>query len=548
MAEPVNIAAIDAGSNALRIVIARAESPHDVRVLATERFPVRLGHRAFTERRLDKKSMARAVKAFRHFRAVMEAYGVESYRAVATSAVREARNRKEFVARVLRKTGLHLEIIDGTEEARLVRAAVLGAVSPQLSPRLVVDLGGGSLEFNLLRPAAGLRYSRDPAIVDYSRTLPVGTVRLLESLQLRGAMSDDEVIEVRNYVLAMLRSSFRRPPNLAGALAVACGGNAEALAQFASGPAVRIRVGRGHQALNTLNIRLLRERLWDILSRDVPRRMKVFRVRKDRADVMAVAAIVFLTLARWLNLRSFLVPGVGVREGVLRDLVLEHFAADISAAEEKKARALMTAARWFAAKHHASARHNEQVQRLAISLFDQLTPLHRMGLPERRLLELGAVLHDIGHFINKKAHGKHGEYLVRNGKIGGLKGWRSDFVACLVRYHNPKSDPDLDHKLYASLDPLRRRQVRVLTAILRVAEGLDRDHKQAVAEVSVGLDCSDIDIRVRFRAVPARLAGQTIAAAQRKVSARGGLENEFGVRTRIRKAALRRPSRRARVA
>ena len=78
MAEPVNIAAIDAGSNAIRIVIARAESPHDVRVLATERFPVRLGHRAFTERRLDKKSMARALKAFRHFRSVMDRYGVES--------------------------------------------------------------------------------------------------------------------------------------------------------------------------------------------------------------------------------------------------------------------------------------------------------------------------------------------------------------------------------------------------------------------------------------------------------------------------------------
>lgn len=545
MAEPVNIAAIDAGSNAIRIVIARAESPHLVRVLATERVPVRLGHRAFTERRLDKKSMARAVKAFRRLRALMERHGVESYRAVATSAVREARNRRQFVARLFRKTGLRLEIIDGAEEARLTRAAVLAAVSPQLSPRLVVDLGGGSLEVNLLRPGAGLRNTRDPALVDYSRTLPVGTVRLLESFKLRGAMSADEVIEVRNYVLAMLRSSFRRPPNLAGALAVSCGGNAEALAQVAPGPPVRLREGRGHRTLNTLNLRLLRERLWEILGRNEARRMKAFRVRKDRADVMAVAAIVFLTLARWMNVRAFLVPGVGVREGVLRDLVLDHFAADISAAEEKKARALLAAARWFAAKHQSSARHDDQVRRLSVALFDQLTPLHRMGLPELRLLELGAVLHDIGHFINKKGHPKHGEYLVRNGKIAGLKGWRRDVVACLVRFHTPKVDPNLDHKLYASLDPLRRRHVRALTAILRLAEGFDRDHKQAVAGLSVALDKKKVAIELRFRAVPARLAAQVLAAVNRKAAL---FEKEFGARVRFRRASARSIRRAARVA
>jgi len=545
VAEPVNIAAIDAGSNAIRIAIARAESPQHIRILATERVPVRLGHRAFTERNLDKKTMARAVKAFRHFRALMERQGVERYRLVATSAIREARNRRQFVARVWRKTRLRVDIIDGAEEARLVRAAVFAALYPQLSPRLVVDLGGGSLEFNVLRPGPGLLYGRDPALVDYSRTLPIGTVRLLESLQLHGAMSSDEVIEVRNYVLAVLRSSFRRAPNLGGALAVACGGNAEALAQFAPGPPVRIRVGRGHLPLNTLNIRLLRERLWEILSRSVPRRMKAFRVRKDRADVMAVAAIVFLTLARWLNVRSFVVPGVGVREGVLRDLVLEHFAADISAAEEKKAKALLAAARWFAARHQSSTRHDEHVRRLAVSLFDRLVPLHRMGLPERRLLELGAVLHDIGHFINKKGHGRHGEYLVRNGKIAGLKGWKRDFVACLVRYHNTKSDPDLDHKLYASLDPLRRRQLRALTSLLRIAEGLDRDHKQAVAEIAVNLDRSDLDIRVRFRAVPTGKVTRTLAAAQRKAQL---LEKEFGVRVRFRKLAARPGRRAARVA
>ncbi|HEX9759517.1 MAG TPA: hypothetical protein VGA40_01285, partial [Candidatus Acidoferrales bacterium] len=374
-AGPVHLAAIDAGSNAIRIAIARAESPYLIRTLHTERFPVRLGHNVFTNRTLDKKAVARAIKALRRFAGLMAKHHVPldkgHYRAVATSATREARNRRQFVRRIERKTDVKLEIIDGAEEARLVVGAVLDALGSRLSPRLVVDLGGGTLEVNLIRQGQ----------VEFSRALPVGTVRLLENFHLEPScgMTGDEHISVRNFVLSMLRSSFRRPPELSGELAVACGGNAEALAELAPGPPVR--------GIPTINVRLLRERLWDILGRDVRRRMKAFHVREDRADVMGVAAIVFLTLARWMNIRTFLVPGVGVREGVLREMVQKHFAEEITATEEKKARAVLAAVRWFAAKHQSHTRHDEQVRRLGVALFDQLAPVHHMGAAERRLVE-----------------------------------------------------------------------------------------------------------------------------------------------------------------
>src|SRR5208283_6233203 len=111
--------------------------------------------------------------------------------------------------------------------------------------------------------------------------------------------------------------------------------------------------------------------------------------------------------------------------------------------------------------------------------------LHEMGAEPRLALEMGALLHDVGHFVNRKAHNRHGEYLVCNSDIPGLRGWRRDMVAALVRYHNTKSEPHLEHIAYAALDSERRRQLRLLTSLLRIAEKLESDHAQQVAGVDV---------------------------------------------------------------
>jgi exopolyphosphatase/guanosine-5'-triphosphate,3'-diphosphate pyrophosphatase len=222
-----------------------------------------------------------------------------------------------------------------------------------------------------------------------------------------------------------------------------------------------------------LNVRVLRERLWQILSLDVAERMRTFDVRQDRAEVIGIAAIVLTTIGQWLNLRGMLVPGVGVREGVLRELVAAQYSPpQVSTEEQDRARVLLAGAEWFARRLDYDAHHAEQVRRIAVSLFDQLRPLHRLDHELRLILEMGAVLHDVGYFINRKGHHRHGDYLIRNGDIPGLRGWRRDMVACLVRYHNSKSDPHPDHKLYHALDsPRRAGSHRVVTLGGEVRDG-----------------------------------------------------------------------------
>lgn len=495
--------------------MARADSPAAITTLRSERYPVRLGHLAFTRNTFDKETISRAVKAFRHFREVMDHFGVESCRAVATSAAREARNRRQLLDRIHRKAGIELEVIASTEEARLVRAAVLHALRGRLSPRVILDLGGGSLEMNLMRGPA----------LERELALPLGVVRLMETYRIRDSINVDEEEEVRLHIRAVLREHLPHPPNLSHQVGVACGGNAEALADLAPGPRLR--------GFDTINLWLLRERLDELLSLNVERRMKAFGVRRDRAEVMGLAAIVFTTVGRYLKRPGFVVPRVGVREGIVLDLVRAHFSGEPVAAEDEQSEALRTAARWFGRRLECDARHSEHVRRIALALFDQLRPLHRMEPELRLVLEIGAILHDVGRFIHPQGHHKHGEYLVRNARIPELKGWRRDMVASLIRYHNGKSEPEPHHKPYSALNPERRRQTRLLVALLRLAEALDSDHKQAVSRLETSFDQQRVEIRVAMKLSSIAV----VNAAERRAEM---FEKEFGAKLTLRRSWTKR--------
>jgi exopolyphosphatase/guanosine-5'-triphosphate,3'-diphosphate pyrophosphatase len=467
VAAPVQLAAIDAGSNAIRLVIARATSPHNIQILENQRAAVRLGHNAFTRRLLDDDTISRAARAFRYFRDRMDRCGVTAYRAVATAAAREARNHRELRERILRKSGIELEVIGSQEEARLVCAAVHWRLANRIRPRLIFDLGGGSLELNFFGHGE----------LERRIALPLGTIRMMETYHVEGAIHEDAAAMLRHHVLSLLRSAMPSPPSLRRTHAVACGGNAEALVRIAPGPIF--------ERVPSMNLRLLRDQSWRLLKLDVPGRMRAFRLRQDRAEVIGIAAIVISTVAKWLDIRTMLVPGVGVREGILLDLMAEQYSAAISEEEKGRAAEILTSVRWFARKLDVHLTHAEQVSRLALSLFDQLRPLHEMGPELRLVLEIGALLHDSGYFINRKSHHRHGEYLVRNSDIPGLRGWRREMVAALVRYHNCKSEPGIEHAPYAGLDGAQKRQTRVLSALLRISEKLESEHAERIQGVDV---------------------------------------------------------------
>jgi exopolyphosphatase/guanosine-5'-triphosphate,3'-diphosphate pyrophosphatase len=481
MSEPVHIAAIDAGSNAVRLSVARAYSALDIEPLLNERYTLRLGEGVFVRHRFSEETLQKSVKAFRHFREVMDEFGVTKYRAVATSASREAKNRRVLLKRIKQKTGIALEVIGALEESRLGRQAVMAALGPESPPRCVVDLGGGSLEINILRDHA----------IEQSAQLPVGTVRLMSTLNIPGVIRPLQAEQVRRYVRALLESKLPSRPNLGESIAVALGGNAETLSNVAPGPRLH--------GLPTLELSLLRERLPDILRRDVRERMKAYAVRRDRADVMAIAAITFVTIGRYLNLRCFAIPGVGLREGLLQEIAHDAFSRKEPHRYNAESRQLIVGTRSFARRLEFDQAHAEHVRELSILLFDQLQAAHHLPAQSRVLLEAGALLHDIGHRVSHRGHHKHGEYLALNGDIPGLEGRDRAMVAALVRYHNRKSEPAGHHVSYSSLSSNDKRIARRLAGILRVAEALDHSHRQRVTNLHASFQRGAVGIQVDAR-------------------------------------------------
>ncbi len=465
MSEPVHIAAIDAGSNAVRLSVARAYSALDIEPLYSERYSLRLGESVFLRHRFSEDIFKKGVKAFRHFKEVMDEYGVTRYRAVATSASREARNRKKFLREIKRKCGIALEVISSAEESRLGREAAVAALGPESPPRCIIDLGGGSLEINILHDHT----------VEQCAQLPVGTVRLMTTLNIPGVIRPAQAEQVRRYVRALLESKLPSRPNLGDTVAVALGGSAETLASIAPGP-------REH-GVPTLQLSLLRERLPGILERDVRERMKTYAVRRDRADVMGIAAITFITLGRYLNLRTLSVPSIGIREGLLQEIAREAFSRKEPHRYNAAFRQLLVGTRSFARRLEYDQPHAEHVRELSILLFDQLQPVHHLPAQARVQLEASALLHDIGHMVSHRGHHKHGEYLALNGDIPGLEGRDRAIVAALVRYHNRKSAPAGHHVAYSSVNNNDQRIVRRLAAILRIAEALDHSHRQRVTNL-----------------------------------------------------------------
>ncbi|MEO8703741.1 MAG: Ppx/GppA phosphatase family protein [Kofleriaceae bacterium] len=459
----IRLGAIDAGSNAIRVVIAELTPTELVRIEA-ERVPVRLGTGAFTRGELDATTLDQAVAAFAHFRERFDANGVTLYRAVATSAVRGASNRDMLLHRLYHEAGIELEVIEGEEEARLVRKAVISVLSGPGAPatplRAILDLGGGSLEVNLVEGAAWRGYS-----------LPVGTVRLLETFGLDGAIGDPEAGMVRRYTATLMQTIQRGPSG--NGLAAATGGNAEALAKI---------VGDGHPTTPGFELTALERALPEIVTATVEQRMERYGVKRDRAEVLGIAALVFATAARQLGISRLISPGVGVREAVLLELA-ETAREEQQRAEGAHDKALLTAARAFANRIDHDTTHGEHVRLLARTLFHQLRDVH--GIPDDKgvLLEVAALLHDIGETVNPRGHHKHSEYLIRWARIPGLDDTARELVALMARTNRKDAARARQLINESSLPKDLRGQCRKLSAILRVADSLDTQHRSRVEQV-----------------------------------------------------------------
>jgi exopolyphosphatase/guanosine-5'-triphosphate,3'-diphosphate pyrophosphatase len=301
----MRIAGIDAGSNGIRLLIASTRGD-GFEPLVTKRYAVRLGADVFAGRRIGEATLRKAVAAFDDMARRMRRLKVRRCRAVATSALREAADGPAAIERIAKATGIELEVIDGHEENRLMRIGVTRALDPEAHPRIIADLGGGSLEVSL--------FDGEGAPIE-DVTLPLGTVRLMGELDARGRLRPKRARALIELTLEELKRALGPRRRFRGATCAAAGGNAKALSRIF--PAERVaRIGG-------IDLEMLATALPGILEMSVEARRRAFDVARYRAEVMAQAALVFSAVGRFFEIDSMLVPGAGVREGIVHNLIAE---------------------------------------------------------------------------------------------------------------------------------------------------------------------------------------------------------------------------------
>jgi exopolyphosphatase/guanosine-5'-triphosphate,3'-diphosphate pyrophosphatase len=485
---PILCAGMDVGSNAMRLIIAEFKSPTRYKVVERVRMPVRLGASAFKTNRIDPATMEAALEAFRSFRKTMEEHDVVVHRAVATSATREAKNRAAFLERVRSETGIDLELIKGTEEARLVALGVRSKLPLDRGLSVIMDVGGGSCEIALMEHGE---------ILDVE-SHDMGTVRLLQRV---GTSAPEEQIRLIHTILKASRfpilDYFKRRKL---ARLVGTGGNIETLATLNEGGANGKGSGKSggkseERPVSRVSVTRLRQLLHRLAKLTAEQRAKSYDLRPDRADVIVPAGAIFEHVALRVHARDVWVPFTGLVDGVLIDVARTAGAEGMKQLEVSQTR---NAAMALIRKYDVDQKHAEHVSELSLSLFDQLKSLHKLGKRDRLLLELGALLHEVGNFIGQPGHHRHAFYIISETPLLGLTDEELLVVANLARYHR-KAMPDPDHECYAELPEKAKDRVRSLAAILRVADALDHDHKQKVISVKVKARDSKLRMKVRAR-------------------------------------------------
>jgi exopolyphosphatase/guanosine-5'-triphosphate,3'-diphosphate pyrophosphatase len=514
------LAAIDVGTNTIRLVVAEVEPDGGYRVLDDEREMTRLGQGLGASGRIGRGPFERSLDALCKMRAIADGFGVKELRVVATSAVREAANGLEFRKEARRRCRIRLEVISTEEEAQLAFKSVSRLFQLDGRGIAVVDIGGGSVEVVL---AAG-------GVIHQVHSLPLGAVRLTERYVRSDPLADRHWKKLRRRIDRAIRAEIGRPPFVPEVM-IGSGGTFTNLGEMVQCEREgRLTQIRGYEVTRGDLVQLL-ARLRDA---NLAQRRRMCGLNPKRADIILAGAASVTRLAKHLKTRNILVNDRGIRDGLLVSMIEELGAAGGEPTPPAQGR--MEWIREFARRCHANERHGNHVARLAVRIWDQLQGPFELRAGGRDVLEAAGLLHDVGYLINHAQHHKHAYHLIMHGDLRGFSPGEIELIANVARYHR-RAIPRKSHENFGRLDVRDRHMVRQLGGILRVSAALDRTHGQVVEDVRVSVT----DARVRLQLVTRGVAEVELSDARRKS---GLFEKAFDTRLTV---GVARPAKRTAV-
>ena len=466
----MRIAAIDIGTNSIHMVIAQATLPGSFDVVDREREVVQIGAGSFEGGRLRAEAIRRTVDALTRFAQLARRHQVDRILCTATAAVREARNGGEFLAAAREASGVSPRVIPAEEEGRLIYLAVKSALQLDDKPSLIVDIGGGSMQL-----VVGDREKLHLAV-----SAPLGALRLAETAEMSDPPSRRDLQRLRRLIRKQARECLEKVAAFSPRQVYGSSGSIHALAEIAhweetGGP---IEQMNGH----LLTVHALDRTIRRLARMTTPERERLPGIDAKRAEIIVPGALVLAHVLEEVGAEGIVLSDFGVREGLVTDYITFH-AEEISTLgriEDVRLRSVMA----LLNKFKADGNHPRHVAKLSLALFDGLRGVHGLDASARELLHYAALLHDLGAVVGYDGHADHSGYIIQNGNLRGLTAEEIAVIAMVARYHG-KRRPRKRDKAYRALEKPSRRVVRWLSAILRIAEGLDRSHYQLIRDLRV---------------------------------------------------------------
>ncbi|MEQ1870295.1 MAG: Ppx/GppA phosphatase family protein [Vicinamibacterales bacterium] len=468
----MRLAAIDIGTNSLHMIVVQVHSDLSFAVIDREKEMVRLGAGGLDGRALTEESMNAALQVLSKFKRLADSHQVDQIVAVATSATREAENGGAFLKAIASQTGIRALVISGTEEARLIHLAAVYGLGLAGETAVTVDIGGGSVE---------ITRGTGPAL-DVGKSFKLGVIRLTERFVKSDPISrrDERKLvkhlgtELDDYLKRIAKAGFDRVVGTSGTIL-----SLGSLAAEMQAPAKATGNSLRNRRVPAKQLHRLRKVLTSL---DLEERLQFPGLDPKRADLAVAGAILIDTILKRLGAAEISLCDLSLREGVVLDYIAKH-RKEIAQADrypDVRRRSVIE----LAERCDYVPEHAQQIARLSLMLFDRTRGIHGMTDREREWLEYAAILHDAGVLISYERHHHHSYYLIKNGDLRGFEPNEIDTIALVARYHR-RAVPERRHLGYGELPKKRRLIVRSLSAMLRLAENLDRSHAQSIVSVDV---------------------------------------------------------------
>jgi exopolyphosphatase/guanosine-5'-triphosphate,3'-diphosphate pyrophosphatase len=468
------IAAIDVGSNYLRMTIAEVNKKGTIKVLENVIKSSENGKDTFTSGRISINTIHETCTALRGFVHLMNDYNVKYYKAVSTSGVREAENKQYVLEKIRLGVGLDVQSITSAEERFFMLKAIRNHFFKSnfkiFKSTLIINITSGGLET--------LIYEKDE--LKFAEYVKLGSLRLKENLSdlekktLDFSAVMEQYIESKIYSLKHIITKYKIQ------YFVGLGGELDSI----------IKIAQNTNSQNDKNIAngfISKEKFLELytqlknISNDQIR--FTYGLSQKKAELLLPSLSIFYCFLKITNSNGIYVPKISLHQGILYDLLDEL----LDMPNKKESFNDIISSVWCIGKKYGINKpHAAFVEKISLYIFDQTYKLHKLGYRERMYLQVASILHDSGNIVNVTTHHIHSYTIIKNQSILGFSDEEISLIANIARYHSDEV-PMKSHSNYQILSDKSKMIVSTLTAILKLAESLDSSHLQKIKELKLTL-------------------------------------------------------------